>query len=72
MYSEPKGFALKRRKLKMKIKDQYRDEYERHMDTYETKKQKLIKEGLMSDNLQFNLLGQLRMNLSRMLDGELK
>ena len=56
----------------MKLKDQYRDEYNRHMDTYQTKKEALIKEGLLSDNLQFNLLSQLRLNLSRMLEPERK
>ena len=55
-----------------KLKEKYQSEYERHMNTYETKKEALIKEGLLSDNLQFNLLSQLRLNLSRMLEGERK
>lgn len=56
----------------MKLKEKYQAEFERNMDVYESKKQKLIQEGLLSENIQFNLLSQLRLNLSRMLDGENK
>jgi len=54
----------------MKLKDKYQPEYERLMDKYETKKAKLVKEGLDSDTLRFDLLSHLRSNLSRMLEGE--
>jgi len=40
------------------------------MDKYETKKDKLVKEGLDSDTLRFDLLSHLRSNLSRMLEKE--